>query len=73
MAFQSLWKNVDGIRDSWAAMWQHMAETFKDETYILGIEIMNEPFAGDFWHDPLMMVPYSKISADVVNMQEAYD
>ena len=54
-------------------MWKKVAEEFKGESYILGIEIINEPFAGDFWHDPLIMVPLPWTDADVINMQDGYD
>lgn len=39
----------------------------------MGIELLNEPFAGDFYHDPLIMVPTSGIDADAVNLGPAYD
>lgn len=34
---------------------------------------MNEPFAGDFWHNPFEMVPIPGIDADTTNFQAAYD
>ena len=33
------------------------ADAFKDEPGVLGYEIMNEPFAGNFYKDPLLLLP----------------
>ena len=41
---------------------------------MVGLNLINEPFAGDLWHHPLLMVPYpSPTNADRVNMQPTYD
>ncbi|KAK3237149.1 hypothetical protein CYMTET_52756 [Cymbomonas tetramitiformis] len=73
-ACQALWKNVDGIGDAWAQMWGRVASIFKGSEHILGVELMNEPFAGDFYHNPLIMVPYPfPRNADKINMQPVYD
>lgn len=42
-AFQNLYSNVNGIRDHFAAFWQHVAQRFQNETNLLGYEILNEP------------------------------
>ena len=41
---------------------------------LAGLELINEPFAGDLYRDPLLMVPFpNPASADRVNLQPAYD
>merc|ERR1712023_341452 len=73
-AYQALWDDWNGIGDAWAKMWAKVAARFRGRPEILGIELMNEPFAGDFYHNPLMMVPWpDPLSADRVNLQPAYD
>ncbi|KAJ1471063.1 glycoside hydrolase superfamily [Baffinella frigidus] len=69
-AFQALYDNKDGLLDSWAAMWAHVAGAFKGESHILGAELINEPWAGDVIHRPTLLLP--KI-ADLKNFQPAYD
>ena len=51
-AFQSLYDNKYGLLDAFTAYWKLVAHTFKDETYVLGYEIINEPWAGDIYSDP---------------------
>mmetsp|Transcript_31265 Transcript_31265/g.76274 ORF Transcript_31265/g.76274 Transcript_31265/m.76274 type:complete len:524 (-) Transcript_31265:367-1938(-) len=71
--FQDLYSNVNGLLDSWANMWGHVAASFRNCSHILGIELINEPFAGNLYVDPLIMVPIGKTSADVKNLLPAYD
>jgi len=35
-AYQALWKNVNGIRDSWAAMWADVAQAFLGQVTLMG-------------------------------------
>ena len=45
-AFDSFWKDVDGIAESFTNFWQAVALYFKDEPSILGYELINEPNPG---------------------------
>jgi len=72
-AYQALYTNVDGMLDAWAAAWTHVASRFNGHPGVLGIELLNEPFAGDMYHHPLLMVPKpNPHNADAVNLQPAY-
>ena len=73
-AFEALYKNKDGILDAWGAMWAKIASRFKGRPEILGLELINEPFAGDLYNNPIIMVPSpSPWNADRQNLQPAYD
>lgn len=73
-AYQALWDNWEGIADAWAAMWAKVAKRFAKRPEILGLELINEPFNGDFYHDPLIIVPPpNSHNADRLNLQPAYD
>eukprot|EP00931_Biecheleriopsis_adriatica_P023946 TRINITY_DN15012_c0_g1_i2.p1 TRINITY_DN15012_c0_g1~~TRINITY_DN15012_c0_g1_i2.p1 ORF type:complete len:685 (+),score=124.34 TRINITY_DN15012_c0_g1_i2:75-2129(+) len=73
-AYQALWDNWEGIGDAWAAMWARVARKFKGRPEILGLELINEPFNGDFYHDPPIIVPPpNPHNADKLNLQPAYD
>ncbi|TPX71089.1 hypothetical protein SpCBS45565_g01306 [Spizellomyces sp. 'palustris'] len=56
-AFGRLYNNHGGLLDAFAAYWQHVVEEFKNETNILGYEIMNEPWPGNHWKNPLLLLP----------------
>jgi len=69
MAFQALYDNHDGLLDAWGAMWARVAQTFKGDAHVLGLELINEPWAGDVIHNPALLAPGV---ADKKNLQPAY-
>ncbi|XP_057303552.1 endoglycoceramidase-like isoform X1 [Hydractinia symbiolongicarpus] len=69
-AFQSLYSNVDGLLDEWAMFWKNTAKGFKGYNSVIGYELINEPFCGDIYKNPLLLVPGV---ADRLNLQPAYD
>lgn len=72
-AFEALWKNHDGLTQSWAEMWAHVAERFRGQSQVVGLELMNEPFPGDVFRHPTELIPGGIFSGDRRNMQPAYD
>jgi len=72
--YQALYENANGTLDAWAAMWAHVAARFKGRPEVLGLELINEPFAGNFYRHPSLMPPRpNPWNADKVNLQPAYD
>jgi aryl-phospho-beta-D-glucosidase BglC (GH1 family) len=72
-AFETLYMNVDGLGDAWARMWARVAARFKGADQILGLELLNEPFAGNLHSNPLIMIPWpNPWNADRMRLQPAY-
>lgn len=69
-AIGALYDNKYGLRDKFVRYWQKLASTFGNSSYIIGYELMNEPFAGDVYEDPLLLIPGV---ADRVKLQPLYD
>jgi endoglycosylceramidase len=46
-AFVSFFADKDGLQESYAAMLQHVATRFKNDSDVIGYEIMNEPIGQD--------------------------
>jgi len=67
--YQALYSNINGVRDAWINYWKVIVNKFKNSTYLLGYELLNEPFAGNIYDNPLLMVPGV---ADLLNLQPAY-
>jgi hypothetical protein len=42
IAFQNIYDNYDGLRDSFGNFWRHLASEFASYPNILGYELMNE-------------------------------
>ena len=70
VAFQNLYNNTNGLRDAWADFWAKTAAAFKNYPSVIGYELINEPWAGDIYADPLLMVPGV---ADKYNLGPAYE
>lgn len=50
-SFDNFWENKPapdgiGLQDHYAAIWQHLANRYKDNTTVIGYDLMNEPFPG---------------------------
>lgn len=56
-AYQDIYDNKKGMLDDLVAFWSHSAARFEKNPNVIGYEIMNEPFAGDFYKDPLLFLP----------------
>jgi endoglycosylceramidase len=69
-AYQNLYNDSNGLLTSWANFWGKVAREFADNPYILGYELINEPWAGDIFHHPKLLVPGV---ADVNNLAPAYE
>jgi len=54
----------------WASVLAHVAAYFKNFTSVLGLEIVNEPFSGNVFRDPLLLLPGW---ADAHVLQAAYN
>jgi len=69
-AYQNLYDNKNGLLDSLAQYWKRVATTFIDSPNILGYDLFNEPFAGDVFEHPSLLIPGN---ADRQNLQGVYD
>ncbi|KAJ6779534.1 hypothetical protein PWT90_09763 [Aphanocladium album] len=56
-AFGRLYNNYDGLGDAFAAYWKKLASEYVQTSNIVGYNLLNEPWAGDTWADPSLLVP----------------
>jgi len=45
-AFNSFWKNTEGVQDDFIAMWTHIASQYADDPGVAGYDLFNEPLYG---------------------------
>jgi len=72
-AFDALYNasgSSSGLLQAWSDFWVHLAEEFKDNEFVLGYELINEPWAGDVFAKPVLFIPGV---ADRERLQPAYD
>jgi endoglycosylceramidase len=70
-AYQDLYDNHEGMLDDLSDFWARSASYFKDNPWVIGYEIINEPFAGDFYEDPLLLLPGNAGRKNLARMYEA--
>ena len=58
------------LQESLAGFWAEVANYFKADENILGYELINEPWAGDVYANPGLLLP---TIADSKNFQPMYD
>jgi endoglycosylceramidase len=68
--FQYLYDNTYGLMDKLGKFWTILADRFKNNTNIIGYELINEPFAGNVFKNPLLLIPGY---ADKHNLGPFYD
>ena len=52
VAFQALYDDVAGIRQSFVRFWTKIASRFAGNANVLGYEVINEPWGGDVYRHP---------------------
>jgi endoglycosylceramidase len=61
---------VSGLAVSFGNFWKTVATRFRNATNILAFELLNEPFAGNFYKEPELLYPGR---ADLLRLQPFYD
>ena len=69
-AVGNMWDNKDGLRDKFVNFWGKVAERFANNKNIFGYELINEPWCGNVYEDPLLLV---EGLADRTKLQPMYD
>jgi aryl-phospho-beta-D-glucosidase BglC (GH1 family) len=57
------------VQDHFLRFWQEVARKFTGNTYVLGYELLNEPWAGDIYRHPDQLLPST---ADSRNLEPMY-
>ena len=52
-----MYDNEQQIQNGFAKFWGEVAKRFKDNPYVLGYELLNEPWAGDIYRHPAQLKP----------------
>lgn len=58
------------FRNRFALYWGKIASVFSSSPYVIGYELMNEPWCGDIYQEPKLLIPGS---ADHSKLQQLYD
>jgi hypothetical protein len=53
--------------------WRHVAERFADNPHVLGYEIMNEPWCGNTWQEPDLLIPGQEEEEERMNRKRQRD
>lgn len=67
--YQALYDNYENIADAFAEFWHRVAKRFAKNDNVIGYDLINEPFLGQFWTAPWLLIPGW---ADFYNLQPFY-
>lgn len=70
-AFDVLWNDVDGIQDDFRDAWVAVARRWKDQDYLLGYDLINEPWSGSSW--PACSRPGGCPDFEINKLQRLYE
>lgn len=70
-AFDMLWNNVDDIHDDFRDAWVAVATRWKDQDYLLGYDLINEPWSGSSW--PSCALPGGCPNFEIDKLQRLYE
>lgn len=68
--FQCLYDGIAGSIESMGDFWKYVAVTYKNHSNILGYELINEPWAGNYLANPTILLPGN---AGAKNLLPLYD
>lgn len=68
-SWQSFYDDEEEVLDGFLYFWQRVAIKFRDNPYVLGYELLNEPWAGDIYRHPSQLIP---ANADFKNLMPMY-
>jgi endoglycosylceramidase len=69
-AVGNLYDNHNGLRDKFVNFWGHVSQRFSNNPYIFGYELLNEPWCGNIYENPLLLL---EGYADREKLQPMYD
>lgn len=55
--FNDLYNVNHKLNKKFNAFWKKLAETFVGNPYVIAYELINEPFIGNFWRNPALVIP----------------
>lgn len=68
--YQQLYNTSSAAQSGFVQFWRAVAATFVNASHVIGAELLNEPFAGAVFDNPLLFIPGV---ADSLNLQPLYD
>ena len=65
---QSIYDNEQELQDRFVLFWTKVSQHFSSNPYVLGYELINEPWAGDLETNPTHIVPRQYIYVMIMSV-----
>lgn len=65
-AFDSLYKNKNGLYDKMMAYWTVVAQRFNANPNVIGYDILNEPWTANIYHDQDLFLKPTSFDHDIL-------
>jgi endoglycosylceramidase len=71
--YSQFYKNEKGILDKFILFWKVLANKFKSNQYVIGYDLWNEPWPGDFYNNISKWIPGRSDKEDLLPMYRKLD
>ena len=71
--YSQFYKNEKGILDKFVSFWKVLATKFRNNQYVIGYDLWNEPWPGDFYNNILHWIPGKADKEDLLPMYRKID
>jgi endoglycosylceramidase len=65
-AFERLYHNLDGYQDKFFTFWEKVIDVLKNNNYVLGYDVLNEPALSNQFKDPYLILDHEKFDREVL-------
>ena len=65
-AFASFYANDHGILDRFMDFWTVVAKRFENNNFVLGYDILNEPWPANLFHDLSLLLDQTKFDSEIL-------
>jgi endoglycosylceramidase len=65
-AFDSFYKNEEGIQDKFILFWEFTVSELANNEYIIGYDLLNEPWPANFYYEPSLLYDANKFDNEVL-------
>lgn len=65
-AFDAFYRNENGVFDKFLKFWDHVSTRFADSEYVIGYDLLNEPWPANLYHNFWLFLDATKFDKDIL-------
>ena len=65
-AFHGFYNNKNGVFDKFLNFWDLVSKRFTNNDYVIGYDLLNEPWPANLYYDPLLLIDTTKFDREIL-------